>query len=44
MTVLMELEEDATMSECSKTGRELLREAIKVFGAWLDERHPTHFG
>ena len=43
MTGLMGLEDDATLSGYSTQGIELLREAIRVFGAEFDERHPRHW-
>ena len=43
MTGLMGLEDDAALSGYSQHGQELLREAIKVFGAEFDERHPGHW-
>lgn len=44
MTALMGLEDDATLSGYSEAGQELLREAIRIFGAEFDERHPGHRG
>lgn len=44
MTALMGLEDDATLSGYSEAGQELLREAIMIFGAEFDERHPGHWG
>jgi hypothetical protein len=44
MTGLLGLEDDATLSGYSKHGIELLRQAIRVFGAEFDERHPRHWG
>jgi len=44
MTALMGLEDDATMSGYSPAGQELLREAIRIFGAEFNERHPGHWG
>lgn len=43
MTALMGLEDDATMSGYSPAGQELLREAIRIFGAEFNERHPGHW-
>lgn len=42
MTALMGLEDDACLSGYSLAGRELLREAIMIFGAEFDERHPGY--
>jgi len=44
MTALMGIEDDAALSGYSLAGQELLREAIKIFGAEFDERHPGHWG
>lgn len=42
MSALMGLEDDATTSGYSQAGRDLLRQAVRVFGAEFDERHPGH--
>ncbi|NMN89026.1 MULTISPECIES: hypothetical protein [unclassified Novosphingobium] len=44
MTALMGLEDDAALSGYSAAGQELLREAIRIFGAEFDDRHRDHWG
>lgn len=44
MTALMGLEDDASLSGYSQAGQELLREAIKIFMAEFEERHPGKWG